>query len=99
VLRVSIELLPGGGTTGAQELAAVAIARTADTSAGYSTYAALLERAAGPSLGATVVHLPRHGATELVRRVLAAASIDGVAELSPDVRGHLARVATLRDEL
>jgi hypothetical protein len=96
VLRVSIGLLPGGRTAGAHELAAVAIARIAEASAGRSSYAAIIERGSGPSLGAQVTHLSRHGPLVLVRHVLDAACIDGVAMIPADVRGHLARVAELR---
>jgi hypothetical protein len=98
MLRVSIELLPGGHTAGAHELAAVAITRIAEAPAGCSSYAALIERASGPSLGAQVTHLPRHGPLALVRHVLDAACIDDVLRIPADVRGHLARAAELRPQ-
>jgi hypothetical protein len=97
-LRVSIELLPGGRTAGAHELAAVAIARTAEAATGLSSYVALIERVSGPSLGAQVTHLPRHGPLALVRHVLDAACIDDVSRIPADVRGHLARVTELRPQ-
>ena len=96
MLRVSVEVVPGGDTDRGHELAALAIARVADVPDGRSSYAAFIERASGPPLGGQVPHLPRHGPLELVRRVLDVACIDAVAELPTDVRSHLARLAALR---
>lgn len=96
MLRVSIELVPGGNDSGRHEVAALAIARVADAADGHSLYAALVRRASGPCLGGQVAHLPRHGPLELVRRVLDVAATDGLVDVPIDARTHLAKLAQLR---
>jgi hypothetical protein len=91
MLRVAIELWPGGDGSRRCELAGLAVARIAECDDGRSRYAALARRQHGPDLGGQLDHVPRHGALELVRHAIAISDIEGARGLPAAVRRELER--------
>jgi hypothetical protein len=89
VIRVTIELWPGGNENRRHELADLVIARVGDAADGRARYAAITRRPHGPELGAEIVHLPRHGPLELVRHALEASTVDGATAMPASLRTRL----------
>jgi hypothetical protein len=91
MLRVAIELWPGGDGSRRSELAGLAVARIGECNDGRSRYATLVRRPYGPELGGQLQHVPRHGALELVRHAIAISDIEGAKGLPTSVRRELER--------
>lgn len=95
MLRVAIELWPGGDENRCHLLAVMAIARVGEAADGRARYTTVTTRPHGPDLGAELLHLPRHGALEVVRHAIEASSVDGALAIPAATRTQLDRRLTV----